>query len=331
MRKTTPARPRLSLADRFESAADFLSPPVVGALCVALAALCYSVTAVCIRIMSAELNAFMIGLLRNTFGLIFFLPLLLRSGTGAFLTTRWPLHLLRTFFAVGSALLFFWALGRVPLGDAIALNFAAPIFVALFAVLLLGERMGFRRWTATFVGFLGILVILRPGFQEVSVGLLAVLASALFWSGMVLCNKVLTRTETMTQIVVLNLIVAVPVSLLLAIPVWQTPGWDMVLLGAIQGLLGTTAHALVAKGFQIADASHIMPFDFLRLPFTIGLAFVLFSETPDLLTIVGATIVFAATFYIALRSRKVANQALPVAGAGEADAAAVDPVRKRRQ
>jgi drug/metabolite transporter (DMT)-like permease len=277
--------------------------------------------------MSTELNAFMIGLLRNTFGLIFFMPLLLRSGVGTFRTRRWPLHLLRTAFAVLSALLFFWALGRVPLADAIALNFAAPIFAALVAVLLLGETMGVRRWTATFVGFGGILVILRPGFQEVNLGLLAVLGSALLWAGMVLCNKVLTRTDTMTQIVILNLVVAVPVSIALAVPVWQTPGWDMVLLGAIQGLLGTTAHALVARGFAIADASHIMPFDFLRLPFTIGLAFVLFSEVPDLLTVVGATVVFASTFYIALRSRKVANRELPVAGSGEGDPAASGPRR----
>lgn len=329
MTKTAPRDHRPSLSARAESLLRFLSPPVVGALCVVAAALCYSITAVCIRIMATELNPFMIGLLRNTFGLIFFMPLLLRSGLGTFSTGRWPLHLVRTAFAVLSALFFFWGIARVPLADAIALNFAAPIFAAVFAVIVFGERMGLRRWTATLVGFVGILIILRPGFQTINLGLVAVLLAALCWAVMVLCNKALTRTDTMTQIVILNLVVAVPVSLALAIPVWQTPGWDMVLYGAIQGLLGTTAHFLVAKGFQIADASHIMPFDFLRLPFTIGLAFVFFSEVPDLFTVLGATVVFASTTYIALRSRRVAKRALPVAGSVEGDAAPIEDERRR--
>ena len=162
-----------------------LSRPVLGALAVTGAALCYATTAVCIRAMSSDLNPFMIGLLRNTFGLLFFLPLLVRAGTGAFRTTRWPVHMVRTFCAIVSGLLYFWALGRVALADATALNFAGPIFVALGAVALLGERMGARRWTATTVGFLGILVILRPGFQSIGPGLLAVLGSALVWAGMV--------------------------------------------------------------------------------------------------------------------------------------------------
>lgn len=287
-----------------------LSRPILGALAVTGAALCYATTAVCIRVMSSELNPFMIGLLRNTFGLLFFLPLLVRAGTGAFRTTHWPVHLVRTFCAIVSGLLYFWALGRVALAEATALNFTGPIFVAMGAVALLGERMGARRWTAIVVGFLGILVILRPGFQTIGPGLLAVLGSALVWAGMVLANKSLARTETMTQIVLLNLVVAAPVSLLLALPVWQWPSPPMVALGAVQGLLGTLAHLFMARAFQLADASHVMPFDFLRLPFTVGLAFVFFTELPDTLTVVGATIVFATTTYIALRAR-TAGQTLP--------------------
>ena len=127
-----------------------------------------------------------------------------------------------------------------------------------------------------------------------------------------LANKSLARTETMTQIVLLNLVVAAPVSLLLALPMWQWPSPPMVALGAVQGLLGTLAHVFMARAFQLADASHVMPFDFLRLPFTVGLAFVFFAELPDALTVVGAAIVFAATTYIALRARR-AGRTLPPA------------------
>ncbi len=278
---------------------------LTGALFIAAAAFCYAITATCIRIMSHELNPFMIGFLRNGFGLLFVSYLFWTAGGNVFRNARWSVHFIRTGCAILSGLLFFWALARVPLSDAIALNFAGPIFVAVAAVVLLGERMGVRRWLATGVGFLGVLVILRPGFQELSLGLMAALGAALLWGGMTLCNKILTRTDTMSQIVLLNLVLAAPVSLLLAVPVWQTPSAWMVFLGAVQGLLGTTAHYLVARGFLVADASHVMPFDFLRLPFTIVLAYFLFHEVADLFTIVGAIIVFAATTYIALRERRV--------------------------
>ncbi len=254
----------------------------------------------------------MIGALRNTFGLAFFAPLLLRSGLSAFRTTRWSVHLLRTGCAVSSAILMFWALARVPMSDAIALNFAAPIFVAIAAVVLFGETMGVRRWTATGFGFLGILIILRPGFQEFGLGLVAVLVSAALWAGMVLCNKFLTRTDTMTQIVVLNLIVAAPVSMLIALPFWQTPTWWALGLTAIQGLLGTIAHFLVARGFQLADASHIMPVDFLRLPFVTIIAYLVFAERPDVATMVGACVIFASTSYIAWRGRRVGVPQVPL-------------------
>ncbi len=301
---------RIDAVSKLESK-PALPPSVSGALYVAGAAFCYAITAACIRVMSHELNPFMIGFLRNTFGLLFFSLILWRASSTVLQGARWPVHIVRTMCAIISGLLFFWALARVPLADAIALNFAAPIFVALAAVALLGEHMGVRRWLATAVGFAGVLIIVRPGFQEMSLGLAAALGAALFWGGMVLCNKVLTRTDTMAQIVLLHLFIAAPASFLLALPAWQTPSWHMVLLGAIQGLLGTTAHYLVARGFRIADASHIMPFDFLRLPFTIVIAYLLFSETPDLATVAGAAVIFSATTYIALRERKAAERQPP--------------------
>ncbi|GAB5377157.1 MAG: DMT family transporter [Acuticoccus sp.] len=282
-------------------------PAVVAALCIAGAAFLYSINTALIRLLSEELNAFMIGALRNMFALLFFAPLLLRSGPSTFRTERWNVHLLRSGCAIASGLLMFWALGVVPLSDAVALFFVAPIFVAVAAVFLFGETMGVRRWTATGFGFLGVLIILRPGFQEISFGLLGILGSALLWSGMALCNKSLTRTETMTQIVVLNLIVAGPVSLLIALPYWQTPTLWALSLTAVQGFLGTIAHFLVARGFKLSDASHIMPFDFLRLPFTALLAFVLFAEWPDIYVWIGAAVIFASTSYMAWRARHVSG------------------------
>lgn len=262
------------------------------------AALCYAVTTICIRVMVVEVNPAMIGALRNTFGLLFLAPLVLASGTELLATRRWPLHILRTGCAILSGLVWFWALPRVALADAVSLHFAGPIFVALAAVVLFGEVMGWRRWAAMAVGFAGILIILKPGFSAIDVGLFGAVVSAMLWAGMVLCNKALIVTDRSSQIVFLNLLIAAPVSLLIALPVWQWPRWEMVALGAVQGLLGTTAHYLVAQAFRQAPAAHVMPFDFLRLPVTAMLAFALFAEVPAVTTVLGALVIFAAATYL---------------------------------
>ena len=278
--------------------------PVAGGLLMTLTALCYATTAVCVRLMTEELNPLMIGLLRNGFGLLFFMPMIVGASGTILRSSHWPLHLARTLFAVISGLLWFWALPMIPLSDAVALNFTGPIFVAIGAVLFLGERMSGPRRLAIALAFLGALVIIRPGFAEISLGIPIVLVSAAIWAAMVLANKMLSRTETTAQIVMLNLLIAAPVSLILALPVWQTPSLWMIALGAVQGLLGTTAHYFMARAFQIADASYVMPFDFLRLPFAATLAFFLFAEHPDVWTMAGAAIIFAATIHVTRKERQ---------------------------
>lgn len=267
-------------------------------------AVCYSITANLARIMADELNAFMIALLRNGFGLIAMTPFLLKTGLSAMRTTRPGLHLLRSACNLMSMLAWFWALPQILLADGIALNFAGPLFAALGAALLLGEHVGWRRWATMLVGFAGVLVILRPGFQTMSLGLLAVVLSAALWAGMGLCNKRLTVTDSSEQIVVINLLIVLPTSFLLALSDWQWPSLLMLAIGAAHGSLGTAAHWFLAKALKLADTSFVMPFDFIRLPLVAAIAYPLFGQVPDLLTGIGAIIIFGATFYVTLRERR---------------------------
>jgi len=276
---------------------------VAAALLMLGMALCYAITANLARLMAEELNAPMIALLRNGFGLIPLLPMLLRSGVAILRTDRPGLHMLRSAFNLAFMLAWFWALPHIVLADGVALMFTGPLFGALGAVLLLGERLGPRRAGALAIGFAGALLIIRPTFDQANLALLAVLAAAAGWAAMGLCNKLLTRTDGTEQIVALNVLMVLPFSFVLALLDWQWPSLAMWLLGAAHGVLSTLAHICMARAFSHADASFCMPFDFARLPFAAAIAYPLFGQLPDLWTVVGATVIFSATLYVTLRER----------------------------
>jgi drug/metabolite transporter (DMT)-like permease len=286
------------------SGAARLQAPVAAALLMLGMALCYAITANIARLMAEELNALMIALLRNGFGLIPLLPLLLRGGLASLRTTRPGLHLVRSALNLAFMLAWFWALPHIVLADGVALMFTGPLFGALGAVLFLGERLGPRRAGALAIGFAGALLIIRPSFDQAGLALLAVLAAAAGWAAMGLCNKQLTRTDSTQQIVVLNVLLVLPFSFAAALLDWQWPSPTMWALGVALGTLGTLAHVCMARAFSHADASFCLPFDFTRLPFAAAIAYPLFGQLPDLWTIVGAAVIFAATLSIALRERQ---------------------------
>jgi drug/metabolite transporter (DMT)-like permease len=280
-----------------------LRAPVAAALLMLGMALCYAITANIARLMAEELNAMMIALLRNGFGLILLLPMLVRAGPGILRTSRPGLHGLRSMFNLTSMLAWFWALPHIVLADGVALMFTGPLFGALGAVLFLGERLGPRRAGALAVGFAGALLIIRPSFDQAGLALLAVVASAAGWAAMGICNKQLTRTDRTEQIVALNLLIVLPFSFGLALLDWQWPSRTMLALGAVHGSLGTIAHLCMARAFRHADASFCMPFDFTRLPIAAVIAYLLFGQLPDIWTLIGAGVIFSATLYVALRER----------------------------
>ena len=280
-----------------------LGAPLAAALLMLGMALCYATTANVARLMAEELNAVMIALLRNLFGLIPLLPLLLRGGLATMRTTRPVLHMVRSALNLSFMLAWFWALPHIVLADGVALMFTGPLFGALGAVVVLGERLGPRRAGALAIGFAGALLIIRPSFDQAGIALLAVVAAAAGWAAMGLCNKVLTRTDGTDQIVVLNVLMVLPFSFAVALLDWQWPSLEMWAMGAVLGTLGTLAHVCMARAFFHADASFCMPFDFARMPFAAAIAYPLFGQLPDLWTLLGATVIFSATLYVTLRER----------------------------
>ncbi len=284
---------------------------------------CFAGMALTIRYAAADLHAFEIAFFRNFFGLVFALPLLIRTGPQILRTRRLNLYLLRCVIGLCAMLSGFWALVHMPLAEAIALSYTTPLFVTIGAVLVLGEVVRIRRWTAVVFGFIGALVILRPGIEQLSYPAMIAIASAALSASAAISIKFLSRTESPDAIVIYMVLIMTPLSLLVALPVWTWPQGIVVWIWlAATGLLGTLGHILLTRAYQIGDVSALQPINFLQLPIVATLAWWLFNERVDQWTVIGAAIIFSSTLYIAHREAVLARRVITATDTGKDSAAA---------
>ena len=185
--------------------------------------------------------------------------------------------------------------------DAIAISFAKPLFAVLLAAAVLAERGGADRWLATAVGFLGVLIVVRPGSAEFELAhVVALIGAFAVADGIVLVKKLQGSERTATIMVYFGVVTSL-LSLGPALWVWTTPsGIELGLLAAMAGA-ATLGQYCGLRAFQAADASAVVPYDYLRLIFAIALGFALFGEIPDRWTLIGAGVLIASTLYIAYR------------------------------
>src|SRR5215831_8263085 len=258
-----------------------------------------------IRHATQYLPAVEVAFFRNLFGLVVIAPLLVRYGAGLFHTRRLGLHVMRSVLNVFSMLAFFIGLSMTPLARATALSFTAPLFTALLSALFLGEVFRWRRWSAILAGFFGALIILRPGQVGLDTGAVLVLVSSLLWSMALIDIKVLGRTDSSMTITAYVTVLMIPMTLIPALLVWQTPMLDLWGWLIFIGVIGTLGQLIVTEAVKLADMTVLIPFDFLKLVWAAFLGIIFFAEVPDLLTWVGGAIVFGSSLYIAWREAKL--------------------------
>lgn len=258
---------------------------------------------VCIRALAGSLPAGDMAFYRTAFGLLLTLPFFLHGGgtrvRQRLATRRLGLYLLRAALTYGAILAWFYAVTKLPLAEAIALNTTIPIFTTVLAALVLGERVGLARWLCVAGGFAGALVMLRPGFAAIGPAALAALGSAALYGAAGICVKLLARTEPVGRIVLyMNLFVALAAfGPFLAGGV--APRWaDLPLVLAI-GATGSLAHFCQSHAMKRADASFVAPFDFLRLPLGALAGWLLFADRVDPWIWPGAALVFASVLVLA--------------------------------
>lgn len=279
-----------------------LAPNVRGALWLLLSAMLFTVMAVLAKFLGGRLDSFQVAFFRLVFGLVVILPFLLRGGLVMFKTHYPVLQLVRGVVGSSAMLCGFYAMIHLPLANALAYNFTKALFVVPLAFLMLGERPGPRRVAAVAVGFIGVLIMLRPTVTPDPAALVA-LAGALLVALATMLVKIVHRDAPVTLMfytgVVGACVAAVPAFL-----VWQTPTPAELALLLAMGAAGAGAHNCFIRGYREGEASAIVPFDYARLVFAGVAGFAVFGDVPDLLTVAGALVIVATTLYIARREAR---------------------------
>ncbi|MFO0443269.1 MAG: DMT family transporter [Betaproteobacteria bacterium] len=252
------------------------------------------VIAVAGREASRELSVFQIMLMRSVIGMAMLWPLVRAAGgLAAMRTDRLPQHALRNAVHYAAQYGWFAALMLIPLAQVVAIEFTMPIWSAALAVLFLGERMNALKWVAVLLGLVGVAVIVRPGAGALDAGQLIALVSAVGFAVSVVLVKSLTRTEAAVAISFWMLVVQSAIGLVPALLVWQWPSatvWGWVVVVAF---CGTYSHYCFARAMQHADATVVVPMDFLRVPLTALVGWLAYSERLDLFTALGVCLILA--------------------------------------
>lgn len=236
---------------------------------------------------------------RSVFGALVLAPFVMRSGVGALRTNHLWVHFGRSLFGFGAMVGIFYSIAHIPLSQAMAINYSGPLFASIGAILLLGEKTQSRRLAALAVGFVGMLVVLRPGTQDIGPGSLAAVFGAVCMAGSLLCIKRLSATEANTTIIVYGNTLSLPVALIVALQFWQPLGWIEVGWLVLIGTLSTVAQWFMNKALSLAEASAVLPVDFLRIVFITIIGAVFFAEAPDLGAWIGGAIILGSCVYLA--------------------------------
>jgi drug/metabolite transporter (DMT)-like permease len=293
------------------------SDPVAGVIWITISMALFAGLAVFSRqAMNAGLHPFEVVFLRNAFACLLLAPLLAYRGRSLMRSQRFGLYGVRVAVSLLSMQAWFYALFLIPIGELTAISYLAPLFGTLGAVLLLGEVVRIRRWTALGIGFLGAMIILRPSGSALGVGQLCALFSAMMAGMTAVLVKQLTAHDDPDKIVFLTNALLLPLSLVPALFVWRWPTLEVLPALIGMGVCAVLGHVCVVRGYAVTDASLAMTFEFSKLPFAVGIAYLAFGEVIDAWTWIGALIIFASAVYITRREARLRAQRIRPAESG---------------
>src|SRR6202011_1558403 len=227
-------------------------------------------------------------------------------------TDRLGLQLLRGLTVLSSSLFFISGLRFLPIAEASATGFVAPLFVTALSIVFLSEKVGLRRWIATAVGLVGVIIILRPGFGAFHPAACFPIVSALAWACTLIMTRMMSGTERAITVMAYSSIVGVCILTAMVPFVWVAPSWHDILFGIFIGVASTAGQWIVVLAFRYADASVLAPFSYMQLLWVSILGFLVFGELPDVWTVTGAAFIVASGLYTAHRERVRQSQLLAV-------------------
>ena len=278
--------------------------PLRAALWMGVAVLCFSVMAVAVRELLDSMGIFEILFLRTVVMLGITLVAARRAGFGTLATRRFPGHLFRAATHLGGQWCWMYAIAYLTLATVFAIEFTMPVWVAVFAVFFLGERMTPNRLLMLVLGLAGVAIILRPGMGTFHPAALVMLLGAALYAGNMIMTKRLSSTESPLAVLLWMSLIQTPVTFATALPGWVTPGLaDLPWIVAI-GTGSFTAHYALTRSMKLGDASVVVPVDFLRLPFIALIGALFYAEPLEWQTFAGAAVIFAGTYYSLTRESR---------------------------
>lgn len=267
----------------------------------------FSIMVIFIRKASENLHILEVVFFRNLLAFIVMLPLLISTGLAAIKMNNTKLFFMRGFFGAIGMLAGFTCLTLIPLAQATAISFSKPIFITIGATIFLGEIIKARRIAAIIIGIIGMLIIVQPGVNSLSFGIMLAIIAALAHSINALIVKKLTLTDSPQAIIMWMVIILIPITFVPAVTVWQWPSFETWLYLWGIAIVGTLAHFSWTKSYTMAEITSLESIEFIKLPIMALFGWMIFSEIPGTWTWIGGSIIFISTIYISRREAKAAN------------------------
>jgi drug/metabolite transporter (DMT)-like permease len=259
-----------------------------------------------VRMLSFDFSVFQLLLFFSAISAILLLPMAAQLPKGSLVAAR-PharLYAARGLFSFVGMLASFYAYSVLDIANVQSLLFTVPIFTIVLASLILGEYVGLRGWVSCAIGFAGALIIVRPGYLPLNLGAMAALGSALAFAAANIVIRKLGTTESPVLITLASNLIIVPLAAIPAAIYWVTPRWDQVPWIVAMGALFMLAQLCLTYSIRAADARIVQSFNFLRLPWSVAIGWVLFSELPDIWTWVGAVVIFLGAYDVLRREAR---------------------------
>lgn len=279
--------------------------PLTGPLFMLLSCILFSIMGGLIRYLSIlDFHPFMTAFVRTLLAIFFLAPTFLKVGFSGLKTERLGLHFFRGLVSAVAVIASFYAVTVIPLAISTSYSFAAPVMATVLAVIFLKERVHLPRIMAIIAGFIGMLILLRPGTVPISLGVIAALISSVCVAFAIICIRTLSQTDKPNVVAVYSLLFTLPISFCFALTQWTWPTGNIWWILPLVGFCAATAQFSISKAFSQAETTAIMPIDFTRLLFAAVIGYTFFDETPDIYTFVGATIILSSAVYAAHREAK---------------------------
>ena len=257
------------------------------------------------KLAQTDLNVYSAGFLRFFLGLVIITPYILKSKFKVYKTKNFTVHLIRASLNLPAMLLGFAALTIVPFEKISALHFIVPFIVTILAVIFLKEKIHLYRISALFIGFIGMLVILRPGIIDVSIGIQMTLLSSFIWAIVIIITKKLTESDTAITILTYQYTFMTFLSFVIVLFFWSIPSLSSLIYIFLAACSGTILHIALNHAYKLVDVSMTQPFSFLGLVFASLYGYFLFDENPDIFTWIGTLIIFIGLTLIIYREIKL--------------------------